>query len=105
MADDWWTGSRDAGLKRSIEMGGPLPPGSLPAELMNQYSGAQDRGAVVADWQAQAQARADQAEALAQQDWRSQMERGLAELLQRKKRKRGLTAQDAGDALAGSSLT
>jgi hypothetical protein len=28
-SDDWWTGSADAGLQRSLEMGAPLPPGEI----------------------------------------------------------------------------
>jgi len=61
------------------------------------------RADVVEGWRGNAQAQAEQAQAAQQRSWQSQMAAGLEALTKRKK-KRGATAQDAGDALAGSSL-
>lgn len=124
MPNDWWTGSPSAGLDRAIATGGLPPPGSLPPAAMNEYRMAaadnkddiwnydiqsgrkpptRTRADVVAGWQGNAQAQAAQAQAAEQRGWQAQMASGLADLTRRKK-KRGATAQDAGDALAGSSL-
>lgn len=99
MANDWWTGSPKAGLDRALAMGGPPPPGSMPAAMMNAYrmapaepeSGGPGGNFDVGRTRAPAVSRGEI-------DWQ-----GLLAAFQREKRKKP-TAQDAGDALAGSSL-
>lgn len=101
--DDWWTGSPEAGLRRALEMGGPLPPGTVSPEMMSEYRLARtgeepwaepvgpSRGDVLMGWAEQEQRRRQAMEDAARQfrEWYA-------------KHKGQATAEDAGNALARS---
>lgn len=105
--DAWWTGTRQAGLDRAVEMGGLPPPGSLPKEMENEYRMAPNapdpldfdyaekmaaqptRADVVGAWQQQAQALAE-----------ARPQEGRSGIRQPRKRRRGASMRDAGNALA-----